>query len=49
MADDVKVFRARIYAPKVGTCTALISWRPYAKPNDADIAKYLDSFQLTKR
>jgi len=49
IADDVKVMRSRIYAPKVGTCTVLISWRPFAKPSDADIDKYLDSFQFTKR
>lgn len=49
MADDVKVMRARIYAPKVGTCTVLLSWRPFAKPSEADIDKYLGSFQFTKR
>lgn len=48
MADDVKVIRARIYAPKAGTCTVLVSWRPYAKPSDADLEKYLDSFKTTK-
>ncbi len=49
MADDVKVIRTRIYAPKAGTCTVLVSWRPYAKPSDADIDKYLDSFRFTRR
>jgi hypothetical protein len=48
MADDVKVIRARIYAPKQGTCTILLSWRPFAKPSEADIAKFLDSFELTR-
>jgi hypothetical protein len=49
IADDVKVMRSRIYAPKTGTCTVLISWRPFAKPSDADIARYLDSFQFSER
>jgi hypothetical protein len=48
MADDVKVIRARAYAPKAGTCTVLVSWRPYAKPSDADLEKYLDSFKTTR-
>jgi hypothetical protein len=48
MADDVKVIRARAYAPKAGTCTVLVSWPHYAKQSAADVEKYLDSFQLTK-
>ena len=49
LADDVKVIRSRVYAPKLGTCTVLMSWRPFAKPSDADIDKFLDSFQFTRR
>jgi hypothetical protein len=49
IADDVKVIRSRIYAPAVGTCTVLTSWRPYAKATDADIEKYLDSFEFLGR
>ena len=49
MADDVKVLRARLFAPAAGTCTLLINWRPVAKPSDADIEKFFDSFALAKR
>lgn len=49
MADDVKVLRARLYAPAAGTCTLLITWRPPAKPSDADIEKFFGSFALAKR
>lgn len=48
MADDVKVIRARAYAPKAGTCTVLVSWPPYDALDEAVVAKYLDSFKLTK-
>ena len=48
MKDDVKLIRVHIYATRTGTCTVLLSWRPFAKPSDADLAKYFDSFQLTK-
>jgi hypothetical protein len=48
MADDAKAIRARVYAPSAGTCTVLVSWRPYAKPSDADLEKYLDSFKTTR-
>jgi hypothetical protein len=47
--DDVKVLRARLYAPAAGTCTLLVTWRPAAKPSDADIEKFFGSFALTKR
>ena len=49
IADDVKVIRSRIYAPAAGTCTVLTSWRPYARSTDADVERYLDSFQVTRR
>jgi hypothetical protein len=49
IGDDKKVIRSRIYAPKSRTCTVLMWWPRYAKPSDADIGKYLDSFQFTKR
>lgn len=49
MADDVKVLRARLYAPAAGTCTLLLSWRPAAKPSDADIEKFFGSFALARR
>jgi hypothetical protein len=49
MADDVKVLRARLYAPAAGTCTLLLTWRPAAKPSDADIEKFFGSFALAKR
>ncbi len=49
MADDVKVLRGRLYAPANGTCTLLVSWRPAAKPSDADLEKFFDSFKLAKR
>jgi len=48
MADDVKVLRARLYAPARGTCTLLLTWRPAAKPSDADIEKFFGSFALAK-
>ena len=48
-ADDVKVLRARLYAPAAGTCTLLVTWRPAAKPSDADIGKFFGSFALAKR
>jgi hypothetical protein len=48
MADDAKAIRARVYAPSAGTCTVLVSWPPYAKPSDADLERYLDSFKTTK-
>lgn len=50
LKDDVKVLRARLFAPPDGRlCTVLLHWRPFAKPSDADIAKYLDSFRTGKR
>ncbi|RIK96413.1 MAG: hypothetical protein DCC71_22445 [Proteobacteria bacterium] len=50
LKDDVKVMRARIVAPPDGrTCTVLLHWRPFAKPREADVAKYLDSFRVRAR
>jgi hypothetical protein len=49
MADDVKVLRARFYAPANRSCTLLLTWRPPAKPSDADIEKFFGSFEIAKR
>jgi len=49
MADDFKVLRVRLFAPAQGTCTVLLTWLPVAKPSDADIEKFFNSFALTKR
>ncbi len=49
MADDFKVMRVRLFALARGNCTLLLTWRPVAKPSDAEIAKFFDSFALIKR
>lgn len=48
-ADDVKVLRSRVYATPDRTCTVLVYWKPYSKPNDADLATFFDSFKLLSR
>lgn len=45
-ADAVKVLRARVYATSDRTCTVLVHWKPYAKPSEADLATFFDSFKL---
>jgi hypothetical protein len=49
LSDDVKVIRSRVYAPGDRTCTLLMHWRPFAKPPDAEIDRFFDSFRLTSR
>jgi len=48
-ADDVKVLRSRVYATPDRTCTVLVHWKPYSKPNESDLATFFDSFKLLSR
>jgi hypothetical protein len=49
LSDDIKVIRSRVYGLPDRTCTLLLHWRPFSKPPDAQIARFFDSFQVTKR
>lgn len=49
LADRVKQMRVRILAPARRTCTVLVQWNHYARPSEADIDRFLDSFELTGR
>lgn len=49
LSDPKKTLRVRVFAPPERTCTIIAQWNVWAKPREADVTRFLESFELRQR